>query len=98
MTNRRVHNESEWGGVLIKCLAIRPHRLVLDSGENSSSASRISREGSSSLSLLVTREYALLAMETKFLLGEDSGQEFTQIIPDPAGVTLPKLGNFTQAW
>ena len=59
---------------------------------------KVCRDGSSPLTLLVTRESALLAMETKFHLGEDSGQGFTQIIPYPAGVTLPKLGNFTQAW
>ena len=50
------------------------------------------------MSLLVTKESVLLAMETKFNLGEDYEQGFTQIIPYQAGVTLPKLGNFTQAW
>ena len=45
--------------------------------------------------LFVTKESALLAMETKFHLVEDSGQRFTQIIPYPAEVTLPKLGNLT---
>ena len=74
------------------------HKSVLGWGESSSSASWISRDGSSPLSLLVTRESALLAMETKFHLGEDSGQGFNQILPYPAGATLPKLGNFTQAW
>ena len=64
-------------------------------GESSSSASWISRDGSSSLSLLVTRESALLAMETKFHLGEDSWQGFTPIIFYPGGITLPKLGNIT---
>ena len=49
-------------------------------------------------SCLVTRESALLAMETKFHLGVDSGQGSTQIIPYPAGVTLPMLDNLTQAW
>ena len=72
----------------------RHHELQI----RSSSASWISRDGSSSLSPLVTREPALLAMETKLNLGEDSGQGFTQIIPYPAAVTLPKLGNFTRAW
>ena len=37
------------------------------------------RDGCSSLSLLVTRESSILAIETKFHLGEDSGQGFTQI-------------------
>ena len=74
------------------------HISVLGWGESSNTESWISRDGSSSLSLLVTRESALLAMETKFHLGEDSGQGFNQIIPYPAGVTLPKVGNFTQAW
>ena len=74
------------------------HISVLGWGESSSSATWISRDGSSSLSLLVTRESDLLAMETKFHMGEDSIQGFTQIIPYPAGETLPKLGNFTQAW
>ena len=50
------------------------------------------------LPLLITRESAMLAMETKFHLGEDSGQGFNQIIPFLDGVTLPKLGKFTQAW
>ena len=76
----------------------KSHRSVLGWGESSNSASWISRDGSASLSLLVTRESVLLAMKTKFHLGEDSGQGFTQIIPYPAGVTLPKLGNFTQAF
>ena len=52
----------------------------------------------SQINLFVTKESALLAMETKFHLGEDSGQGFNQITPYPAGVTLPMLGNFTQAW
>ena len=34
----------------------------------------------SEISLLITRESALLVMETKFHIGEDSGQGFTQII------------------
>ena len=41
---------------------------------------------------------ALLAMETKFHLGEDSGEGFNQIITYPAAITLPRFGNFTQAW
>ncbi len=48
------------------------------------------------IDIFVNKESALLvllAMETEY-----SGQGFTQIIPYPAGVTLPKLGNFTQAW
>ena len=57
--------------------------------ESSSSASWISRDDFFSLSLFVTRESALLAMETKFHLRQDSGQGFTQIIPYPAGITLP---------
>ena len=52
----------------------------------------------SQITLFVTKESALLAMETMLHLGEDSWQGFTQIIPYPAGVTFPKLGNFTQAW
>ena len=51
----------------------------------------------SSLRLLVTRESVLLAMDTKLNLIEDSVQGITQIIPYPAGVTLPKLDNFSQA-
>ena len=75
----------------------KSHRLVLGWGESSSSAGWISIDGSSSLSLLVTKESALLAMETKFHLGKDSGQGFIQIIPYPAGwVTLPSLGKATQ--
>ena len=77
---------------------IKSHRSVPGWGERSSSASWITRDGSATLSLLVTRESALLATETKLNLGEDFGQGFTQIIPYPAVVTLPKLGNFTQAW
>ena len=50
------------------------------------------------LGLLVTRESVLLAMETKFYLGEESGLGFTQIIPYPPGVTLTKVGNLTQTW
>ena len=76
----------------------KSHRSVLGYGESSSSASWISRDGPSSLSLLVTRESTLLAMETKFQLGEDSGHGFTLILPYPAGGTLSKLGNFTQSW
>ena len=72
------------------------HRLVLGWGESSSSASWISKDLWTSC--LVTRESALLTMETNFHLGEDLGKGFTQIIPYPAWVTLPKLGNFTQAW
>ena len=49
------------------------------------------------LGLLVTKESALLAMETKFQLGENYEQGFAQILPYLTGVTLPKLGNFTQA-
>ena len=67
----------------------KSHRSALGYGESSSSASWISRDGSSSLSLLVTSESALLAEETKFHLGEDSGQGFTQI-PYPAGITSLK--------
>ena len=76
----------------------KSHRSVLGWGESSSSECWINRDDFYSLSLLVTRESTLLAMERKLHLGEDSGQGFTQIIPYPTGVMLPKLGNFTQAW
>ena len=76
----------------------KSHRLVCGWDESIGSASWISRECSSCLSLLVNRQFALLAMETKFYLGEDFGHGFTLIIPYPAVVTLSKLGNFTQAW
>ena len=35
----------------------------------------------SQIDLFVTKESALLAMETKFHMVEDSGQGFTQLIP-----------------